>query len=269
MQAAVYGTQSAPGGLDDPGDDDEAEEEDEGELFRPKAMSAQAAELDVLDSSKRVLGTGGADWTDAETVAAIRNRFVTGDWDEAAQRTANPGDEGGGEDDDLYGDFEDVEAMQDAAPGDAEDLRLRKAALKAQFDADHDMGRGCQGGDDAEAGPAQRPGAPPAEEPQETFYDMRKREMAEEQARTRLELSKLHPSVRETLEGHSPGAYLRIVLELVPCELVQHFDPAVPLLLGGLLPTEQSMVFLQARCRVAHEPHRCVSCDSHCARRLA
>lgn len=258
-QAAVYGTQSAhgPGGLDDR--DDDAEDEDEGELFRPKAMSAQAAELDVPDSSKRVLAGGGAEWTDADTVATIRNRFVTGDWDEAAQRTAAGGDDGGGEDDDLYGDFEDVEALPDAAPADAEELRLRKAALKAQFDAEHDMGRDGQGDGDAKAEPAQRKGAPPAEEAQETFYDMRKREMAEEQARTRLELSKLHPSVREALEGHNPGAYMRIVLEQVPCELVQHFDPAVPLLLGGLLPTEQSMVFLQARLRPALAARRCVS----------
>ena len=268
-QAAVYGTQSAhgPGGVDHP-DGDDAEDEDEGELFRPKAMSAQAAELDVPDSSKRVLAGGGADWTDADTVATIRNRFVTGDWDEAAQRTAAGADDGGGEDDDLYGDFEDVEALPDAAPADAEELRLRKAALKAQFDAEHDMGRGGQGDGDAKAEPAQRKGAPPAEEAQETFYDMRKREMAEEQARTRLELSKLHPSVREALEGHNPGAYMRIVLEQVPCELVQHFDPAVPLLLGGLLPTEQSMVFLQARLRRARAARRCVS-RLRPARRLA
>ena len=248
----MYGTQSAqePGGLAEPEDEEAKEEDVEGELFRPKGKSALAAELDVQDSSKRALAADGVDWTDPEAAASIRNRFVTGDWDEAAKRTASsgqPGDADAGEDGDLYGDFEDVEAMQDGAPPDAAELQLRKAALKAQFDAEHDMGRGDEGGDGAAAGAVQRRGVPPVEEPQETFYDMRKREMAEEHARTRQELSKLHPSVREALEGHSPGAYMRVVLEGVPCELVQHFDPAVPLLLGGLLPTEQSMVFLQAR----------------------
>jgi ribosome biogenesis protein BMS1 len=269
----VYGTQSIGDADDAPDDEDEdAEADEDDELFRAKRGTGGGGttELDTLDTSKRALAVSGAtDWTQPESVESVRNRFVTGDWDAAASRANYGGadvpagsdyDDGDGDDGDVHADFEDLETGQVitgsvAAPAgpdaDADKLRLRKAALKAQFDAEHDRGsgRGRGAGDDGGGG-GDEPGprshtAPAGEEQQETFYDMRKREMAEEQALTREELSKLHPSVRAALEGHTPGAYMRICLERVPCELVQHFDPSVPLLLGGLLPNEQTMVFLQ------------------------
>ena len=33
----------------------------------------------------------------------------------------------------------------------------------------------------------------------------------------------------------------------MPCELVQHFDPGVPLLVGGVLPAEEGTAHLQLR----------------------
>lgn len=33
----------------------------------------------------------------------------------------------------------------------------------------------------------------------------------------------------------------------MPCELVRHFDPGVPLLLGGVLPAEEGTAHLQLR----------------------
>ena len=249
----MYGTQGAgllPSAAAQ--QDEEEEEEDGDELFRRKEGSSGAvAEIDALDSSKRSVGGAAAvaAWEQEGALEAIRNRFVTGDWGAGA---AGGEGEAGGEEEEVYGDFEDLETGQvvagqpDAQPAGGDELRARKLAQKASFDAEHDR----RGGGDGE----EEPGAPPPvnrrpnEEPaQETFYDMRKREMAEQHALTRLELGKVTPRVRAEMEGHSPGAYLRIVLNHVPCELVQHFDPATPLLLGGLQSGEETLGYLHAR----------------------
>ena len=49
------------------------------------------------------------------------------------------------------------------------------------------------------------------------------------------------------LEGFRAGAYIRLHLTHVPCELSKHFDPCTPLLVGGLLPNEERLGFLQVR----------------------
>ncbi len=54
------------------------------------------------------------------------------------------------------------------------------------------------------------------------------------QAKTRLELDTLHASTREAMEGLRPGRYVRLMLTRAPCELVNNFDPTVPLLIGGI-----------------------------------
>jgi ribosome biogenesis protein BMS1 len=273
-QAAVYGTQQPGTAADEDADGEDAEGDDsdddaeDGELFRAKSSGTgdTAAEIDTLDSSRRALLSGVADsWAQPDALESIRNRFVTGDWEAGSREgpgSGAPGQDGDDDGGDAYGDFEDLEAAEQPAAeaDDAETLRLRKAALKAQFDAEHDLG-GRHGASERagnDRGGRTRAAPPPAEEEQETFYDMRKREMAEEQALTRTELAKLHPSVREALEGHSPGAYMRICLERVSCELVQHFDPAVPLLLGGLLPNEQTMVFVQVSAAAVGSAAACV-----------
>ena len=253
-QAAVYG-QSDVGGVAPMDDDDESESEEE--LFKPKRTGSAVSEVDALDTSKRAVAAADASaWAHLAQLETLRNRFVTGDWTAAGGEGAAVA---GDDDDALYGDFEDLEtgavvkgnpesAPEEAEDGNGVDRATRKRALKAMFDAEHDQ----HGGGDVDAPPAAQAAqasrrAPPAEEVPETFYDMRKREMAEQIALTRQELEKLNPHVRTVMEGHQPGAYLRIVLDHVPCELVQRFDPGVPLLLGGLLPAEQAMGYTLAR----------------------
>ena len=62
-------------------------------------------------------------------------------------------------------------------------------------------------------------------------------------------------ATREALEGFRPGAYLRLVLRGVPHEWVDHFDPSRPLLVGGLLPSEDAMGYQQLRLK-KHRWHR-------------
>ena len=76
---------------------------------------------------------------------------------------------------------------------------------------------------------------------EETYFDHVKADIAARQAETRADLDAMDVSARVRLEGLRPGAYVRIRLAAVPCELVQHFDPAVPLLLGGIAQGEDKV----------------------------
>ncbi len=49
-------------------------------------------------------------------------------------------------------------------------------------------------------------------------------------------MDELGEEQRIAMEGFRPGAYLRLRFTGVPCELMQHFDPAQPLLVGGGCP---------------------------------
>jgi len=49
------------------------------------------------------------------------------------------------------------------------------------------------------------------------------------------------------IEGLSSGSYVRIELAGAPCELVEHFSAYRPLIVGGLLPNEERMGFVQVR----------------------
>ncbi|GLI71471.1 hypothetical protein VaNZ11_016609 [Volvox africanus] len=244
-------------------------------LPRPEALSAWRGDIGV------------------EMLALLRNRFVTGDWAEGQRRAeARPvgsdgesgGNEGGSDDDEVFGDFEDIEtgqrfgeaggsdvvaaaahqALQDARE-EAERLRAAKAAKKAAFNAAYDTkdersadGRGDDGlgdssGEDGEnirnGERSKKGGQPgrPGPKDEETYYDALKRELAARQAATRTLLDGLDSATRLAMEGHRPGAYVRIRFSGLPCELVTHHDPQRPLLIGGLGQGEEKLGMMRLR----------------------
>ena len=52
---------------------------------------------------------------------------------------------------------------------------------------------------------------------------------------------------RKRLEGLRAGLYVRVEIENVPCELIEHFDARYPILIGALLPNEHSFGMVQVR----------------------
>ncbi|KAH8066930.1 U3 snoRNA binding protein [Aureococcus anophagefferens] len=56
-----------------------------------------------------------------------------------------------------------------------------------------------------------------------------------------------HDAARLGLEGLSSGQYVRVRLERVPCEFVDHLSPRRPVILGGLLPHEAAGVARHGR----------------------
>lgn len=51
--------------------------------------------------------------------------------------------------------------------------------------------------------------------------------------------------MRVQLEGFRAGMYVRVELQQMPCELVQHFDPTFPLVVGCLQPGEENVGYLK------------------------
>ena len=63
----------------------------------------------------------------------------------------------------------------------------------------------------------------------------------------RAELEGIDAEARTLVEGYRPGSYVRMELENVPCEMVEHFDPGYPIIVGGLLASEERFGYIQAR----------------------
>ncbi|KAK9820869.1 hypothetical protein WJX81_007795 [Elliptochloris bilobata] len=256
----------------------DGESDSDEELFVPRQRSSSggaacdAEDPEAPDTVRDALDEAHlAGWGDPGAAERLRDRFVTGDWEAAAQRSAaEPAAEAGG-DGDVFGEFEDVETGERFGSGDAatsaalaameavsrEELAAKRAAKKAAFDAEYDAGgsagvrdrpakarrHGADADQDADAA-AEGPEAPGDEE---TYYDAMKREMGGREARTRAALDALAPEQRVAMEGHRPGAYLRLRFSGMPCELSAHWDPAQPLLVGGLAPAEEKRGFMQLR----------------------
>ncbi|CEL56935.1 Ribosome biogenesis protein bms1 OS=Schizosaccharomyces pombe (strain 972 / ATCC 24843) GN=bms1 PE=1 SV=2 [Rhizoctonia solani AG-1 IB] len=201
--------------------------EDEDELFTIKRPAESTAE--VFDQTKEPINLESlAAWEDEEMLDSIRHLFITGE----PKATPVQDEHGDPYEDDAEGGFEDLEAPTTAAPTNEEtreaELAAKKEALKRKFDEQYDD---------------------PEEDPTADmdFYEQKKDEMARQLALNRAEFEGVDEETRVMVEGHRAGAYVRIELENVPCELVEHFDPAFPIIVGGLLPAEERFGFIQVR----------------------
>ncbi|NWW34925.1 BMS1 protein, partial [Panurus biarmicus] len=227
-------------------EDQESEDADDelGGLFRvsrPDKASRQKA--NALDCSK-FLVEKPQDWDLEEVMSSIRDCFVTGKWedDKDAAKLLE-------EDEELYGDFEDLETgvvhkgkaaaggeqsgseeeeeedekMAKPEPEEEEKKKERmdkKRKLKEMFDAEYDEG-------DA------------------TYFDDLKEEMHKQAQLNRAEFEDQDDETRVQYEGFRPGMYVRIEIENVPCEFVLNFDPHYPVILGGLGNSEGNVGYVQ------------------------
>lgn len=59
------------------------------------------------------------------------------------------------------------------------------------------------------------------------------------------ELNDLDEATRLELEGFRTGTYLRLEIHNVPFEMVEHFDPRHPILVGGIGLGEENVGYMQ------------------------
>ena len=176
------------------------------------------------------------DWSLEEAEESIRDSFVTGKWNEDEDVDVLLGKQnklGIDSDEDCEGDFEDLEAGHDNGEDKVEkeekekerqeELKSLKQQQKAAFDQSYD------------------------DQTEKTFVDELKNEAEQQTKLNREEFQDMEDDVRCRFEGFRPGMYLRIELEDVPCELIEHFSPEYPIIVGGLLNGESNVGYLQAR----------------------
>ncbi|XP_038061979.1 ribosome biogenesis protein BMS1 homolog isoform X2 [Patiria miniata] len=257
LRKLVYGS----GGSHNEEDQDEDKEDDNlGGLFKVSkpdkdSKSKTRREMNDLDCSSFIV-EHVRDWTTEEMKELIRDCFVTGQWEKEddAKMLLD-------QDDELYGDFEDLEtgevhrgktqptevhfaddSISDNDEDDDsnyEDMKMKskeengksekekrlenKRKLKQAFDLDYD-GKGD--GD---------------------YFDDLKAQMADQAQLNRAEFEDLDDELRTQYEGFRPGLYVRVEVTSIPCEFVTNFNPTYPVILGGLLSSEDNIGYVQMR----------------------
>lgn len=245
LRKYIYGEVS-----DDEKGSDEAVEEVGGLFKRPTVPKSNTsgptsrAVSDAVDTS-RYIPPVLRNWSVEELQNSIRNCFVTGQWsdDKDAETLLKMDDE------DLYGDFEDLETgtkivgtpkendddgkvNEDNLPETKKELSARekllekKRRLKEMFDAEYDdKGTG-------------------------DYFDSLKAEMNQQAQLNRQEFEGLDDDQRVQYEGYRPGMYVRMEFTRFPCEFITNFDPSYPVIVGGLLENETNMGFIRVRIKV-------------------
>lgn len=271
-------------------DDEESDiEEDDADFFKMKDTSLVSEDLDTfipqypsIDKLRVKFDSSKIEDSDDEYengYKTLKERLLVAPKLSEAEKTEENG-EGGDEDDDeeVYGDFEDLENGgddeenedggddededdkengDDFADFDAEEQEApnenltvdesrelnaaKKAKLKMQFENEEDRDFGA---DD-----------PEGDTEADTWYEFQKNKMAKQMEINKAEFEEMDPETRLKVEGYRAGSYVKIVFEKLPCEFIENLQPEYPIVLGGLLPTESRFGIMNVRIR-RHRWHK-------------
>ncbi|KAF8870963.1 hypothetical protein CPB84DRAFT_1905621 [Gymnopilus junonius] len=202
---------------------------DDDDFFQVK--NKQADDSEVLDAGKEPIDPESLKkWEDEDMLESIRHLFITGGDGPPVEGEGVEGEdfgEGeGGDEEEGGSEMGDAEARpSDPAADRAATLAAKKELLKKKFDEQYDDPEG----------------------PKMDFYDEKKDEISRQLALNRAEFENVDSEARALIEGYRPGQYVRIELQDVPCEMIENFDPTYPIIIGGLLPSEERFGYVQVR----------------------
>ncbi|OCF73884.1 ribosome biogenesis protein BMS1 [Kwoniella mangroviensis CBS 8886] len=184
-----------------------------------------------------------AKWDDEEMLNSLKEMFISGPVGEV-DAEGNPYEEDGegfedledGDDDEEDGDGVPYVGVKPSAADsglDHETARAqaaakKQAALKGKFDEQYDN----DSDDDGD---------------KMDFYDQQKNEMAKQRQLNEDEFQGIDIDARAQIEGYRSGMYVRLEITEVPCEMIEHFDPRFPIIVGGLLAAEERFGYLTVR----------------------
>ncbi|XP_078442068.1 P-loop containing nucleoside triphosphate hydrolases superfamily protein [Wolffia australiana] len=255
--------------------ENESEDGEDDEFFKPKGEGKKISEEGVAsdgfvddDCSKYKNISNIKDWSDEDLIQSLRDRFVTGDWSKAALKglKTNDADHAEADDDESdYGNFEDLETGEifnaegasEAKEGEskkdsaAEERLRKKLALRAKFDSRYDE----SGISDDETNNDKDASTSRAGASDSGYFDKLKEEIELRKHMNMAELNDLDDAMRIEVEGFRTGTYLRLEVHNVPYEMVEHFDPCHPIVIGGIGMGEENEGYMQARLK-RHRWHR-------------
>ncbi|KZF23504.1 ribosome biogenesis protein BMS1 [Xylona heveae TC161] len=275
-------------GADADEDEDASQDEDDDDFFKKADNSGEGESLEDRAVPKYDYDALQEKWSNAENIEALRRRFASADLlkekrarggsdyeddedeDEDGEGFSGLSDE---DDDEGDGEFEDLETGEvhkttpneddgdDASEGsptggEAESLEAerernarRKEELRLRFEEEDREGFANDKADE------RRGGGDGDEFGEDEWYDAQKAKIQKQLDVNRAEFEQLDPHSRVRAEGYRAGTYARIVLEQVPCEFSNNFNPRIPLIIGGLTPTEDRFGFVQIRIK-RHRWHK-------------
>ncbi|XP_015587396.1 ribosome biogenesis protein BMS1 homolog [Cephus cinctus] len=218
--------------------DDAEENEDIGGIFRvmKKQQRDKIEERELKNQEETVFFSKEPprNWLEEDNKVLLVNRFVTGKWKESEDAEELLKLDDMDDDEEVYGDFEDLEtgekhvaqAPKELPKEEADERKKlieKKKKLKEKFDSEYDNT------DD------------------KTYYDELKTEAERQTRLNKSEFEGLDDDVRVQLEGFRPGMYVRVEIETVPCEMVTNLDPTYPIIVGGLLHGEENIGYVHTR----------------------
>ncbi|KAJ9652075.1 Glycoside hydrolase 2 (Mannanase, beta-galactosidase) [Neophaeococcomyces mojaviensis] len=244
-------------------EDNAAEENDEDDFFRKTNVERADDDEDRL-MPRYDFDQLATKWQDEDNIKAMRSRF-TRDVEATGANAVRSGasddefdddEEAGDEDSEGDGDFVDLEANPENPEAAQTELTLeeerrknakRKEELRLRFEEEDYEGfanpkNTSKDNDDEEFG-------------EDDWYDAQKAMLQKQIDINRAEFDALDPYSRARAEGFKAGTYARVVLDNVPYEFSKSFNPRVPVIIGGLAPTEERMGFVQIRIK-RHRWHK-------------
>lgn len=240
---------------------DEEDQVDPEDDFFKRAKTDHQAENDDRVTPRYDLEALSAKWEDEDNIQTLMSRFTRGSLATGANADDGDEDEEDGEDefgdesDEGDGEFEDLEAATEEEPAAQEALTLeeertknanRKEELKLRFEEEDR---------DGFANTKNEVKAAEEEFGEDDWYDAQKAVLQKQLDINRVEFDSLDPVSRARAEGFKAGTYARIVLDQVPYEFVRSFNTRMPVIVGGLAPTEDRFGYVHIRIK-RHRWHK-------------
>lgn len=246
------------------GDESEEDIEDsDDEDFFKKAKNDEDAASDDRSVPLYDYDQLATKWSLDDNIEQLRQRFTTatisgGDDGDGFDGFDEDDEDGEDDDDEGDGEFEDLETGEQhrAEPETAESLEAerernarRKEELKLRFEEEDREGfkndkaiARREGGDNEEFG-------------EDEWYDAQKALIQKQLDINNAEFETLDERQRVAVEGFKAGKYAKIVIEKVPAEFVTNFNAKMPIIVGGVLATEDRFGFVQVRIK-RHRWHK-------------
>ncbi|KAG6007885.1 hypothetical protein E4U43_000243 [Claviceps pusilla] len=250
-------------------EEENIEESDDDEDFFKKSSQEKEDSTEDRSIPQYDYEDLAAKWAEQDNIEALRRRFTStdlgggGDDDDDGE---DDFDGFGDDDDDDIGDDDDEGdgVFQDLEAEDAEDTQVqsandiaaereknaqRKAELKQRFEEED------REGFLNDKANARREGGDIQEYGQDDWYDAQKAMIQKQLDINKEEFETLDERQRVAVEGYRAGKYAKMVLEGVPAEFVSQFNARLPVVVGGLTPTEDRWGFVQVRIK-RHRWHK-------------